>query len=320
MSMKYTTAFVWSINQFGAGNTAGVQPRNVLENIFTICVVVIALFVVSSTVSTITNWMAQVQMSKTESLEDMDTLRRFCRQHHMPRDVSVRIFRFIKEMQRRRHTLIYLHDVKLVKSLSMPLQYELQFWIYRSYIKNQPLIAHFVRCQPHLIHRLCAEAMNISEFSVDDAVFSAGMLCGAARCIVSGSLAYQRSRRLTTISDERIVLSKRQWLCESALFTSWFHVGTAIAASRSSMLHLEPERFTDVIKSDMAAWRKTADYARHLVLQINEKAMQGRLTDVDKVSLMTGPEDGSRKARYKAQVRRWLQGPNKQSELANNSF
>lgn len=283
---SYSTSLLWSVTQLGFGTSDRVQPVNQYENIFSVAIVLGALFGVSTTVSTITNQMVQLQLSQTEALFQFDMLRRFCRQTGVPREVSVRVYRFARTMFTQRKSELHMEKITILSCLSRPLLAELRFYLFKDRIDTQGLLRRLLPARPHVVHRLALEAMVPKEFATGDTVFTATEHCDAARSVVTGALTYRKRRRQfpDRRPDEAETMQEvtgGQWLCQACLFTDWVHVGTLQATGNTRMLNLARDPFLSVISKDQIAWQLAAKYGAALITLINEACQKNKLTDID---------------------------------------
>merc|ERR1712050_445383 len=96
------------------------------ERVYSIIVLVFALIVFSSFVSSITSAMNQLKQMGSDNRKQMWLLRRYLTQRHIPHMLATCIHRYV-EYQEKRHTgFVQESQVKLLSCLSDRLRNELQ--------------------------------------------------------------------------------------------------------------------------------------------------------------------------------------------------
>ena len=113
-----------SLTQFTPASME-VTPKNTAERALTVVVLMFAMMVFSSFLSSITGAMTQLRQIHSQYDQNHSLLRRYLQRHLVDRDLSVRILRYVEHQMLIRKEMIQDKDVVLLDVLSKPLQQEL---------------------------------------------------------------------------------------------------------------------------------------------------------------------------------------------------
>lgn len=194
LGYAYTTALHWSLTQFTPASME-IVPRNTSERTFTVMVIVFALVVFSSFLSSLTSTMTRYHAQRTEHDRSFELLRKFLRDRHVSHILAVRLQRYLEHktaLQRRR---IEIADVSLLKLLSDPLRMDLDQEIYGPILGVHPFFQHYARVDAGAMRRLCHTSVSRMHLSDGDKLFSSGEPCNTMYFLLEGRLAYTASNK-----------------------------------------------------------------------------------------------------------------------------
>lgn len=292
-AQRYTVSLLWSTTQLGFGSFDRTQPQNWAENIYSIGVAIISLFIVSGIVGGITSSILRVLSSKADELRQFELLRRFCRQRNVPLELSSRIYRFAQDVYRERQGKLVISSVELIEVLSEPLRAELHYYMYLEFFELQPLLRVF--CTKHVttMHRVAACALSIEVLAAGDTLFVQRTLSDATRCVEAGVSQYRRRRRQQTVAHAHTtesqlpsdsaweVVERGQWICGAAIFCAWMHVGTLRALTDGRVIRIDSASFSRSVQNDMQPWKAASDHATSFVRRLNS-TQRRELSDLDR--------------------------------------
>merc|ERR1712151_53665 len=124
------------------------------------------------------------------------------------------------------------------------------------------------------MHRLSNTVLTRKSLASFDVLFTGGSTGTQMHCVVSGSLRYVKMK-----SAEPIPVREGDWLCEPALWTSWFHLGEVQSTTDCQLVSVGAVAFGEAMSQDPALFLLVSDYAAKFVQWLNELDFDG-LTDV----------------------------------------
>jgi hypothetical protein len=137
---QYWTSLHWSITQFTPGSMH-VQPQNIRERAFAVIVLLFAMIVFSSFVSSVTNSMAMLFGRNSDDTHQQWILRKYMQQQGISRDLSARVNRYIACVLEAKRSSVQLRDVQFLSLLSGPLLDDLLFELHSTQLLVHPLFA-----------------------------------------------------------------------------------------------------------------------------------------------------------------------------------
>jgi len=303
---KYATSLHWSLTQFTPASME-VLPENVRERVFSVCVLVFALIVFSSFLSSITSAMTQLRSLHGAADKTMSHLRRFLRHRNIKSELFSRIMRYVEIQMAEHQSTLQEHDVVALKLLSRPLQMELRQATYAPLLKVHPFFRLYELADPEAMRILCINAISLLSLSSGDVVFTEGAKCEEMMFVLKGKLRYffepaeddedgsgddeELNRSAERVSqgpphDEAVpaglfaaandlqgvwtnAIEAGQWCCEAALWTDWVHAGTALAVANSEIMLLKAAAFAKVTKEHRRVLNPTWHYGEAFVKELN---------------------------------------------------
>lgn len=187
LAYRYLTSMHWSLTQFHG--TMEIYPRNLPERAFSVAVVLIALILFSSFLSSITNLMIQLQSLRSESVRQNRVLRTYLQQHQISQQLSVRVKKFIvgRTLQRQERD----DEVELLRLLPEELLMDLH-----EETRAPALAYHVFFCEFRAVHRRASRQLYhhvLAEIIVipNEVVFSDGDVCYRMLFVESGTYKYR---------------------------------------------------------------------------------------------------------------------------------
>lgn len=314
LAWQYATSFHWSLAQF-AGDME-VDPRNVLERVFSILTLLFAFVVSAVFVSSITSSMTRLQMilgSKTTMFSEL-------RQYLVDNNISPRL---VARVSRNAHRAYAEYqrttpeaDIELLKLVSEPLRVELHFEVYSRVLLSNPFFAKYEKLNPAAVRRVCHTAVEVEFLSAGDVVFVNGEAPRIPQMwfVLNGALSYKSdldgerkvigpalSSRKTTSSRfsaraEVIRHSRQQqrlsqagyhrhsggWIAEPVLWTAWIHTGVLRAEMDCRLMGLHALSFQEIAPQFSSGTDCLASrYAQKYVERLNAQLRNSHLTDLD---------------------------------------
>jgi hypothetical protein len=166
-------------------------------------------------------------------------------------------------------------SVELLGLISNPLLMELHCEIYSQLLLHHPFLDAYIHVNPGGIQKVCHLAVEPLPLSAGDVLFVELEEPAIRRMffISSGEILYYKdSSRQESIGGEG------HWMCESVLWTSWCHYGTARAKTQSQLLTLDMEKFRGIVSTFPT--HHAVNYATKFVDQLNDTDHEA-LTDLN---------------------------------------
>lgn len=181
----------------------------------------------------------------------------------------------------------------MLKLLTDNLSAELKFEISFSPIKGHPLFDSLNRLGSNnasttstsaKMYGLSTECFARQVYATHDFLFQCGQNPVGMYYIVSGQLRYTRAdannlpsgiRNAVTVAENLDTADidggagKNDWLCEQALWTSWWHLGDAQALCECNIVVVETAKFCKAVLKYPALVNGLVHYARAFVAWIN---------------------------------------------------
>jgi len=173
-----------------------VVPKNTVERAYTVVVLMFAMMVFSSFVSSITGAMTQLRQMTGAYDRMISVLRRYLQAYDISRDLSVRIIRYAEHQALKDLDTIQEKDVQLLAVLSKPLLKEFTLEKNWPNLKVVPVFRLYREADVEAMKKVSSTALNTFPLSEGDILFSEGMACDKMY-IILGS----RPRSSTSSND-----------------------------------------------------------------------------------------------------------------------
>eukprot|EP00930_Biecheleria_cincta_P036859 TRINITY_DN25265_c0_g1_i1.p1 TRINITY_DN25265_c0_g1~~TRINITY_DN25265_c0_g1_i1.p1 ORF type:complete len:772 (-),score=109.74 TRINITY_DN25265_c0_g1_i1:51-2138(-) len=235
----YTCALHWSLTQFMPA-TNNIAPDNVAERLFAVVVIVLAMGVFSSFISSITNAVTSMR-AVTEAARREGTL---VRQFFNERSLSTKLYTKVVDYHRHSGTFqdrIQESAVKSLRELPEKLKVQLHEEVYLPTIRTAVWIQTngIVSLDQMFFSQLCHCAVGEHVTSPSSDVFLPDTDCAGAIIVTGGCWVYQLAD-----SEKRQEVEIQAWLCEISLWGHWIHRGRLISEASSTYCSVDGCRFS----------------------------------------------------------------------------
>ncbi|CAE8635768.1 unnamed protein product, partial [Polarella glacialis] len=215
----YTTALHWSITQFTPASME-VVPMNELERSFTIVVIVSAMVIFSSFISTITNAMTQLRNLNSERNAELVKLRRFFSERKVSASLVARISSCIHQSNKLISSRVHCEDISILELLPVSLKCDLAEEVFAPTLCAHPFILTWGEYYPKESKRLFLAARS-SSLGAKHELFNTGQVAESMYFVSSGAMVYIRDAGES--ADIPTFVSPGQWLAEYAkAFAAYF--------------------------------------------------------------------------------------------------
>lgn len=231
----YLTSLHWSLTQFTPASM-DVQPHNVFERCFAVFVLGIALVVFGSFLSSITATITALRQLDAKHEDQFWLLRKYLRQNHFSRDLSMRVTRYLQVEVSRQKTRVQEGQIELLSLLSAPLRIRLKKELFAQYCKH-PFFEAFAQKSAVKMSDLCVAAITQQLFSKGDVLFYKADAAQSMYFVSEGELAYLKDDH----APERLGVGR--WCTEAALWMQWQHRGDMCVSYQCSVFGVDAEQF-----------------------------------------------------------------------------
>ncbi|CAE7213282.1 Cnga4 [Symbiodinium natans] len=185
----YALSLHWSLTQF-TPSTQDIGPSNIRERIFAAGVVIFALIVFSSFVSSITNQMNQIRTWNAKSIELDALLRHFLKSRKISTQLGVRITNFFKVSQKQKAETP-LESISFLASLPESLKIHLYSEIFLPAFKTSGLFSRVMRVDYRLLSKTCSRAFKEQYCPPEIDIFIEGATAAGVLIVHRGDMTYQ---------------------------------------------------------------------------------------------------------------------------------
>ncbi|CAE7266362.1 Cnga3 [Symbiodinium natans] len=251
----YLSSLHWSLTQFSPA-TNNIAPQNVLERSVAAFVVIFALLVFSSFVSSITNHMNQLRITNMRMIEEDMQLRNFFEKRMISVDLSGRIQHLFKKGTGLHMRRPHVGDIPFLKDMPESLRIHLHNELYMRHFYDTPVFSKTLPLDRTLFSKICHHAFEERFYPASFEVFVDGSNAKFAVINVNGDLSYSwmqsawdtppsgRQGNLMGNATTMVKVPLGAWLAEAVLWSEWVHRGLLESASPSEILLLDVSSFT----------------------------------------------------------------------------
>lgn len=311
----YATSLHWSLTQFTPASME-VTPKNEIERLYSVLVLLFALVVFSSFLSSLTATLTRFQALRSDSEKQFMKLRTFLSEKQVSHRLAMRVQRYIRHVTSEREKEMHMADVKLLSVLSAPLQMDLEKEIYSPILSYHIFFAYYCEVDESAIRKLCHSGISRIDLSEGDTLFSTAEPAHAMYFVLKGKLTYMPGKHLSDTGDalasaeqnesgpsllpklsgkkgstkngndgEIVTLSKGHFACEACLWVEgWHHQGVMFAKDDANILVLNAEVFTKVTSSHGKIAPHACKYAAEFLTKMKQQ-LAGAGEDPDKAGL-----------------------------------
>ncbi|CAE8632466.1 unnamed protein product [Polarella glacialis] len=267
----YTTALHWSITQFTPASME-VVPINELERSFAVFVIVSAMVIFSSFISTITNAMTQLRNLNSERNAELVKLRCFFSDHKVSASLVARISSCIHQTNKLTGSRVHSEDVSILELLPVSLKCDLAEEVFAPTLCAHPFIFAWGEYYPRDSKRLFLAARS-SSLGAKHELFNTGQVAESMYFLSSGAMVYNRG------GERPARVSPEQWLAEPGLWIEWKHVGRASSTGKNcELVSLHCETAIRILSQDASAISGARRYAKTFAAYFDKQSDQ--LSDV----------------------------------------
>jgi len=265
----YFTSLHWALTQFTPASME-VVPRNRTERIYNVFVILIAMVVFSSFVSSITSTMTHIASINATRRKQEALFRRFFHQYKIPSPLANSAWSVLRRSRVLSDGRLKMADVDLLKMLPGHMIDDIKIAAYTPLLSEHSLFEHLcskVGADPHLKRDLICEALTEKTVIMKDILFSSESPVPAMIFVVKGKLFYY-----DYLHQKEEVIHEGGWACEAALWADKAMLnGPLVAeAGRCEVLLIDAKIFRSVAQQSKS-FPKMVKYAQLFIRSFNKE-------------------------------------------------
>jgi len=282
LEYRYFLSLHWSLSQFSGGMDE-FKPHNFHERAYAVMIFLIAFMMSAICVSGLTSSMTRLLILASHHTRQLSILRRYLIQNGISDKLAMRVQRNALHALSEQQRLMGEKNVELLQAISGPLRVELHFEMYSPVLECHPFFIQYVAECPHIIQKICHQAMDTLLISTGDVVFNPGEIPDKPNMYVvcNGLLEY-------TCAGGVFPLYAENWLSEGALWTHWMHRGKLKAVTDGRVCALDSNRFSDIVRTFEHADFNPRFYAVQFVNALNKR--EDEHVEIDDMEMGTEDE------------------------------
>jgi len=250
------------------------EPSTLVQRIFVIIVLIMALVVSAAFVGSLTTAMTRLQIIASKRSTQFAALSHYLSDYGISRELAARVHRNARHALQEQKRHIPESSVELMTLISDPLRSEIHYEVFSPILNTHPFFQLYSGVNPVGVRHVCHTALQSVLTSRGDVIFSEHELPSTPRMIFirSGKLIYARGlepNQFVTAGD---------WVAEAVLWTNWIHRGTLRALVECRLLAVNAPDFMNIMVTFPSS--HGAEYAKTFVESLNQTEYVNELTDL----------------------------------------
>lgn len=228
-----------------------VVPKNEIERLFNVVVIISAMVIFSTFISAITNAMNQLRNLNSERNEQAALLRRYMQQYpNVSAPVKARVWRSVKTLSQTR-SRVHEADVTLLRLMPLSLRHDLSQEIYSAQFQH-PFFVVCETCFLDQTRKIYSTALTEKYLSTTQELITRGENATHMYFLNSRVPESLLEYFEANAQEPTLKLTAGAWLCEAALWVKWTHKGTAKTneSSGCEVISVDAGVFQSILKDD----------------------------------------------------------------------
>ncbi|CAJ1402802.1 unnamed protein product [Effrenium voratum] len=219
----YAVSIHWTLTQFTPA-TNNVAPDNALERFFAVWVILLAMGVFSSFISSITATVSSLRISRMQQFQQRSRLLRF----FCERSLSAELFGKVEEVLHKDGLFeerLQESEVALMSGIPQRLKVQLHEEMFMSSLRRLAIWPSWKSAEDvHFFRSLCHEAMREHPAKPMQDAFMPGTNCEEVYIVEHGRMSYLTRSRTFEVAEG-------DFLCLPSLWAEWYHRGRLSAST-----------------------------------------------------------------------------------------
>eukprot|EP00933_Yihiella_yeosuensis_P050065 TRINITY_DN47831_c0_g1_i1.p1 TRINITY_DN47831_c0_g1~~TRINITY_DN47831_c0_g1_i1.p1 ORF type:complete len:724 (+),score=94.89 TRINITY_DN47831_c0_g1_i1:35-2206(+) len=274
----YVTSLHWTLTQF-APATNNVAPTNAMERVFAIAVVLTAMGVFSSFLSSITSTVNDFRLLCSKKKTQEALVRRFFHQRKISGELLKSLTKAYQQYSLAADRLRE-SDVKILSEIPEIFRIKLHREMFQPILETLCCLpAAVLHSNSNFIIKVCHFAVSEQAALPQHTAFLADDVIQGPVAVTSGCMSYESA----ALHHEggSVIPSLKEWLCEAALFAHWQCRGQLLAVGTCHFATINSKQFADLASNDSAPlFSYLRVYSMLLVTLIEDLMTDGSTTDL----------------------------------------
>ncbi|CAE7355252.1 KCNH6 [Symbiodinium sp. CCMP2592] len=246
----YAISLHWSLTQFTPA-TNNIGPVNSLERLFAICVVLVALALFSSFLSSITNAVTALRAVRLDYETREAQIRQFFNERNLPASLLAQVKAFMR-MRSSAIRRVLEKDVKLLAELPDALKKKLHAEMFLSPISALPWMPSILRESTEFLEKVCHGAVDerIARPGIDifvpDSESEGAIIASSDGLVYTRREVFLRYKQNFNNSTGVVALRPGMRLAEVGLWAVWRHRGHLTTETTCPYLFINAVDFAEI--------------------------------------------------------------------------
>jgi len=267
---RYSTSLHWALTQFTPASME-VTPTNSFERAFNVCVVVFAMVMFSSFISSITEAMTHLRKINVKRSEQYDVMRQYMADNEVSVPLAQRVWSYLEQRVKIRKNRKLWQDVELFSDLPNNMQVELHYEVYYSVIAAHPFFFIYNEANNAGFKAICHKVAAEASVTTGQIIFNEGEVADKMYFVMQGVLDYFMVLPETDTTEWKSSVSQGEWACEASFWVQWYHIGRMMARVNSTVLTLQASAFHSVMKQYAKTLQPCCKYANSFFSYLQTK-------------------------------------------------
>lgn len=244
---QYMTSYHWALAVLTQGSIE-FPCMSSFERVFNIASLIIGFLGGSVFVSSLSARMVEYETLQRDRVQQLRRLRRYLDEHNVPPRLSVITLRQATQRLRGQKPLTS-KDVPVLDILSSVLRKELHASLCKPQLLRHPLFRVFDTLDAPWLDGFCRGAITVDFLSDCDELFNPGAVSKAMYMLMQGQMSYRQVPDSSPVTEQRVrFVREGAWICESALWSQWIHVGAAEATMHCRLVTLRTNATVELLQ------------------------------------------------------------------------
>jgi len=262
----YATSLHWSLTQFTPASMS-VVACNLVERVYSVLVILLALVMFSSFVSSITSAMTHLRAIKASQTRQQELVRSFIVENQLSLELGNRVHAFIRQHHRMVKMRVHEDHISAFKFMPEGLRIQMHCEMFCNVLLCHPLFRRIHGFDEGGLVQICHCTLSEKSLLGGEELFSLGQRASKMYFVRSGMLDYYHGASEGTSKH----VSKNSRVCEMVLWGFWEHVGRLLATTVCDVVSLDSLAFRTITTKRTHLLQRCCYYAQQYV-QYFEKA------------------------------------------------
>mmetsp|Transcript_6713 Transcript_6713/g.15282 ORF Transcript_6713/g.15282 Transcript_6713/m.15282 type:complete len:808 (-) Transcript_6713:165-2588(-) len=246
LSYSYFTSLHWSLTQFTPASME-VFPTNIYERVFNVVVIIAALVIFSSFVSSITNAMTHIRNINAQAVARDTMIRRYFSENNISHALAARVWHFVRQKRVAAGKRLKTEEIPILQQLPVRIRDELFQEVLSPVMAVHPMLHFYFRVCPAAMKKICKKGLLETSLAAGKEFKQDGDLKKMI-FVVSGTLEFHIPEGAEEDGMDLVQIEQGEWVYEAVLWADRITVDGHLTAAPGGcdLLLLDAEVFRTV--------------------------------------------------------------------------